>query len=492
VIAAERKLAFAREQLILADGRTVGDGIRDDPWIEEEVLKPAFEQRQDGLPRKTLLVDELPRGHGKSTYGAGIALTEATLEAGTDVVICAADKDQARIILEHVDAFCSRNAALGGLWRSRGDERLTDVGSRIRVIASDAPTAFGLGGTHRRFRVIADELTAWASDALWVAVASATGKVRDVQVLALTNAGFQPETSWQWKVRETARTLDFGHLYAPDGVVASWISAEWISHMRALLPSAAFDRLISNIWTTGTGDFCTEEQWARCVDERLTPRTRGLGTRHYAGLDLGLTRDRTAFAIVHRDDGEIVLDDLAAWQGTRSDPVSITTIERAVADTAGRFPGLEIHADPWQMRGSIERLQSSRLSIREFNFSSGSVARLSAALHSAISSASLRVYPDDALTREILGLRVIETPSGWRFDHRTGGFSDRAVALAMAVLAAQATRSARMTTSVPRGRIEIGRGVTYADKALAAYAATRTHHTDAALAAIGILKGDEL
>jgi phage terminase large subunit-like protein len=252
----------------------------------------------------------------ESGGAAAVALTEGTLEPGTDVVIAAADADQARIVLENIDGYTTRNEALGGLWRSRGDERLTEAGSRIRVIASDAPTAMGLGGTRRRFRTICDELTAWRADGeLWVALASATGKVADVQTIVLSNAGFSPESSWQWGVRQTAKDADWGHLFSPDGVVASWITAEWVEEMRTLLPSAAFDRLVSNIWTSGTGDFCTEKQWQRCVDERLAPRTRGLGTRHYAGLDLGLTRDRTAFAIVHRDDGDITLAALFAADG---------------------------------------------------------------------------------------------------------------------------------------------------------------------------------
>ena len=90
----------------------------------------------------------------------------------------------------------------------------------------DAPTAWGLGGTHRRFRVICDELTVWKSEDLWSALVSATGKVKDTQTLILSNAGFDADRSWQWRVREAARVgCLWGYLYAPPGVVASWITA---------------------------------------------------------------------------------------------------------------------------------------------------------------------------------------------------------------------------------------------------------------------------
>jgi phage terminase large subunit-like protein len=461
-------LTFVKEQIVLADGDAVGDRLAADPWIERDLLAPAFARDEHGLPRHRLVYVELPRGHWKSGGVAAIGTAEAALHGSTDVVIAAADSDQARIVLENVDGYLARNPTLGALFRSKRDERLTDSGSRIRVISSDAPTAFGLGGTHKRFRLICDELTAWRDDALWIALISATGKVGDVQTLVLSNAGFDAERSWQWEVRKTAEQSDYDYLFAADGVIASWITQEWVERMRELLPSAAFDRLIGNEWTSGAGDFVTAEQWARCIDERLAPNARGRTTKQYAGLDLGLTKDRTALAIVHRDGDEVVLDELGVWQGTSAEPVSITVIERAVADAAQRFPGLQVSADPWQLKGSIERLRDQSVRIVDFTFSASSVQKLSATLHHAITSAALRVYPDRELEREILGLRVIETPSGWRFDHRSGAYSDRAVALAMAITAAQSARTGTMSTHVPRRQIPRRLdGLTYADRVAA-------------------------
>jgi len=50
------------------------------------------------------------------------------------------------------------------------------------------------------------------------------------------------------------------------------------------------------------------------------------------------------------------------------------------------------------------------------------------------------MFEDMGLEQEILGLQVRETAEGWRFDHRAGGYSDRVVALAMALQAAVKTR----------------------------------------------------
>jgi hypothetical protein len=130
-------------------------------------------------------------------------------------------------------------------------------------------------------------------------------------------------------------------------------------------------------------------------------------------------------------------------------------IEHAVVDAARRFPGLQVAADPWQLKGSIERLRAGRVRIAEFVFSTGSVQKLSTALYHAITSAALRVFPDAELEREILGLTVVESAAGWRFDHRAGSYSDRAVALAMALQAAQRSGGSGFSISVPRARIPI-------------------------------------
>jgi phage terminase large subunit-like protein len=451
----EGAIRFILDQIILPTGKRVGDVIDADLWIRDRVLRPVLDLDVDGLPRHQLAYLELPRGHAKSTYAAALAVAETMLFDSVDVVIAAGDRDQGVIVLDALDGFLERNSALSRSVTRRGDVReIPARHSRIRVISSDAPTAWGLGGTHRHFRVICDELTTWKSDDLWIALVSATGKVGNAQTIVLSNAGFDADNSWQWKVRETARTEDWGYLFSPEGVIASWVPSEWVEQMRTLLPGPSFDRVIQNEWTTSTGDFVSLEQWRTCVDADWERQTRGQsGVGYVAGLDLGLTKDRTAFAIAHRDQrtGHIALDDLLVWQGTRADPVSIATVERTVADAARRFSSLRVYADPWQAKSTIERLGLHGVQIRGFDFTASSVQRLSSTLYSLITSASLRVFEDSALEREILGLRVVQRAGGWRVDHTASGYSDRAMALAMAAMHVAKPSSGR-TSRIYDGR----------------------------------------
>jgi hypothetical protein len=284
---------------------------------------------------------------------------------------------------------------------------------------------------------------------LWIALVSATGKVPDAQTIVLSNAGFNPGgKSWQWRVRQTAERAPWGHLFSTDGIVATWITREWVEQMRALLPPPSFERVILNRWTSGAGDFVTAEQWRACVDRDLRPAGGGRvggGRVFIGGLDLGLTKDRTAFAVAHRVRDTIVLDELVVWEGTHDRPVSIAGIERALKDAAQRYRPFRVLADPWQFVASIQRLRREGVLIDEFVFGAASVQRLSMSLYHAITSGSLRVFPDEELEREILGLIVRETAGGWRVDHRAGGYSDRVMALAMAV------HGASQTAGLPAG-----------------------------------------
>lgn len=434
-------LAFIAAELTAANGARIGDLLPADPWIERDVLRPILARGPEGLPLHSLAYVELSRGHAKSSYAAAIATSEVVLHDSTDVAIIAADKEQAGFITEHIDRFLRDNPDLGRSFTTKdGEWNVPSRRSRIRVISSDVASSWGMGGTHKRFRVICDELTAWPArgEDLWTSVVSATGKVADVQVVVLSNAGFDSANSWQWKAREIARTATYGYLFTAPGVIASWVTPQWVEQMRDLLPGPAFDRVIGNVWTSQSGDFVTREEWRRCVDPDWQRQSAAEdGRRYFGGLDLGLTRDRTAFALAHLDGmAAIRLDELLVWQGTKAEPVSIEAIERAMADVSERFDRPTLLADPWQLKGSIERLQHQGVRMEEFIFSASSVARLSTALYSAIKSGRLRVFEDPELEAEILGLRVVQTSGGWRVDHRSGGFSDRAMAIAMAVHAA--------------------------------------------------------
>jgi hypothetical protein len=420
---------FRRAELTLPDGRLFGEV--EEKWQSEHIWKPLDERLDDGQWRYRLVYLELARGHAKSFSGAAEALTTAFFEQNANIYLAAVDKQQAEICFAHLSGMVRRNERLGAsVDLGRWSATVKATGSTITVLSSDAASSYGLGGTGQAFIVIADELAMWANrdffDALW----SATGKVPMWRFIVLSNAGFDKE-GLAWTLREQARTEPWAYLYAPEGIQGSWLTDEWVEQMRSTLPPEVFMRLIENKWTEGSGSFITRAMIDECIDPQWSPQLFGSGrTRYVAALDLGLVHDRTALAVCHMEDGQPTLDYLRVWKGNQAHPVSIEAVEDELIAVSRRFRLKKLFSDPWQMQASIQRLRG-KLPVTEFRFTSESVRRLSEALYTAISTGRMRLYPDKELESELLALNAVQKGYGWRVDHSSGAYSDRAMAIGM-------------------------------------------------------------
>ncbi len=444
-------MAFRLEQLMLdASGTLLGDVV--EPWQEEEVFAPLDEVQDDGRYRYRLCYYELPRGHAKTTAIAGEAVTQLVL-AGPEWRghIAAGDREQARELFDAAVGFIRRNPLLAPSFEIKRDRIIAlSTGSTLRVHSSDAPTAYGL--IVDWFAI--DEFWVQPTRDLWDAFYTAAVKRPNWRGIVITTAGFD-KNSICWEVRELARTRpDFYSFIAP-GQLASWISEEEIDRMRATLPPQVYQRFVENKWVEGSGSFVTRQALSRCVDDRLEPQSRGRsGVKYFLAVDLGLKKDRTAAAIVHRSSGReislsgsIVLDDLMVWEGRKGDPVSIAEVERWVEWAAKRFQLRRILIDPWQAASTVERFAGL---IEEFYFTPQSVARLSSNLFQLIQAGVLRLYPDEELETELVELQAEQTSWGWRIDHKRNKHDDRAMAIGMAALAAisEPSRGPRLSRAV--------------------------------------------
>ena len=432
--------AFRREQIVLPNGKRLAE--IEEPWQTEGIFGPLDVKDGQGEPLYRLLYYELPRGHAKTATLAIEALTSAFLDGDVRVYFLAGDQQQAKIGFEMLTGFLRRNEKLAKSFRVLRDAvEVPTTGARIEVLSSDAPTTYGLGGLSDRLLICADELWTWPTRDLWDALFTAAPKAPHWRVLVASNAGYDT-TSLAWEIRELCRTQvdPRFYLYAPDGTVASWIKPKDLETQRRSLPADVFQRLYENRWTEGASSLVTRAELSACIDPYWRPQLEGqFGFDYHVGLDLGLTRDRTARAVVHFDESanQVVLDSLRVWQGSRSAPVQIAEVEADLVEVNRRFRRAHFHLDPWQLAGSQQRLQGT-LDVEPFNFTGDSVRKLSESLLSLIKSRQLRLFPDEELERELLRLEARQTSYGWRIDHRSSGYSDRTMALAIATLAAVA------------------------------------------------------
>ena len=427
--------AFRREQIVLPNGKRLGDC--EEPWQTRHVFGP-LDAMNGSEPRYRLVYFELHRGGAKSSYLAAEALTTAILDNDTRVYFLAGDKEQAGIARDMLEGYIRRNPSLESSFKITGGEIVVPAtGTRIRVLSSDAPTSYGLGGLSRRVLFLADELWVWQGRELWDAIFTAAPKSTDWRIIVASNAGFDTG-SVAWEVRELCRAPADArfYLYAPEGIVAGWIRPEDVEAQRRSLPAHVFQRLWQNKWTEGSGSFVTREQLDRNIDPDWRPQVAGAdGVRYFVGLDLGLRRDRTARAVVHYDraSDRVVLDDLKVWTPTSGQEIQIAEVEEDLEAVDRRFGWPAFYLDPWQLIGSIQQLADS-LNVHEFKFTSESVRQLSENLYGLLKNGQMRLYPDPELERELLRLEARQTGYGWRIDHRSGGYSDRAMAIGMAAL----------------------------------------------------------
>jgi hypothetical protein len=409
------RMAFRREAILLEDGTPFGEAI--EAWQADD-----FAALDSGQFRHAYL--ERPRGHSKTGDVGTEAVAELLLgPPGQQLYCAAADEDQARLLFEDVAGKFRRNPLLRPAVRITQREIVVPAtGSRLRVLASDAPTAYGL----RPDWIAVDELAEWRRRELWDSLWTATGKRPNCRMVVITTAGVPGVSEIAWEVREIAqREPDWFFSARPQ--CAGWIRPEWLEQQRRTLPPHVFARLHQSQWVEGAGAFLLAEE----VDRVFTDALPAGGGPMALGLDLGVTRDAAVLAVVRATGGLVVVDGLTTWEPRRG-KVDLEEVEAETAETAKRL-GAPLVLDPWQGLLMAQRLRRLGVSVVEFTFTPETRRKLFGAILDLIRGGRLRARRHDALRRELLGLQVEETATGWRVAHRASGHDDHVVAVGLAV-----------------------------------------------------------
>ena len=241
------RMAFRREAILLEDGRPFGEAM--DAWQAED-----FAALDDPQHRHAYL--ERPRGHSKTGDLGTEAVVELVLgRPGAQLFCAGADQDQAALLQQDVVGKCERSPWLNPLVRvTRTEVVVPATGSRLRVLASDAPSAYGL----RPDWIAVDELVEWRKRGLWDSLWTATGKRPRCRMLVISTPGWD-KTGIAWEVRQiAAREADW--YFSARGQCASWISAAWLAQQARTLPPHVYQRLHGGVWVEGVGAFLTSAE----------------------------------------------------------------------------------------------------------------------------------------------------------------------------------------------------------------------------------------
>lgn len=310
---------FFERMLVHVEGPLTGQSFRLEPW-QRTIVRDLFgwKRASDGARKHRYAYIELPRGNGKSTLCAGLALylMVADGEPSAKVYSAAADKAQAAIVFETAEKMVERSAYLSPRvkpYRNRTMEHIRS-GSKYITLSADAYTKHGLNP----HGIVFDELHAQPNRDLYDVLKTAMGKRRQPILIMITTAGFD-RNSICWEQHEYARQVAAGIIEDPTFYPAIWaagpdddwtIPATWekanpnygVSVREDFLrqecqtalanPAYAntFKRLYLNIWTSQDTRWLDMRAWDGCGG--ALPDLAG--RRCYLGVDLSSTIDMSA------------------------------------------------------------------------------------------------------------------------------------------------------------------------------------------------------
>jgi hypothetical protein len=407
-------MAFRQEAITIEDGTPWGRVA--EPWQLED-----FAALDSGKYRHAYI--ERPRGHAK-TFDIG---TEAVKELilgrpGQRLYCAAADEDQARLLFDDAREKFERNPLLRNSVKILSREiTVPATGSRLRVLAGDAPSAYGL----RPDWIAVDELAEWTKRALWDSLWTATGKRPSCRMLVISTAGWD-RTSVAWEVRQHAEKETDWYFRSREQC-ASWIDSRWLQQQERTLPRHVFARLHLNQWVEGVGAWLSYHEVDRIFSNVDIPMIGDV----VIGLDLGVAHDRTVASVLRRAGDVIFVDALHAWEGSGAHRISLSEVEEAIEELIRRHSA-PLVADPWQALLMIERLRRKGFRVVDFNFSAENRRKLFSVMLDLVRTGRLKSRPHDELRRELLGLEVQERASGYRVDHRPGRHDDFVMAVGLA------------------------------------------------------------
>jgi phage terminase large subunit-like protein len=460
---AAKPATFRADLIVDVDGtaRRFGDVM--DPWQKADflALDPAL-MRCTGhsqKPARSRAYLERPRGHSKTT---DLAVTCCWALAFAPRPIrgyaFAADQDQAKLLKDAMATILRLNPWLSDLLDVQKNlvvniaQGHPGEGSRLDISTSDVASSYGILPD----LLVADELTHWQGDgSLWHSLISSAAKRSNCLLVTISNAGFAD--SWQWAVREAARTDPAWIFSRLDGPQASWLSPERLAEQRRMLPAVAFARLWLNEWSSGGGDALLPSDIEAAFGDGLQPmKGTEQGWLFVGGVDLGLTRDCSAVVVLGVPyggrAGRIRLAHAKLWRPTLGSKVNLTEVERHILDLDAKY-GLEFCAfDPWQMEHLAQRLEadtghrrrnqrrhfSRQPWMREIPPTASNLRDQATLVIESFTDHRLQFFPCEPLRRDLLKLRVEEKSYGCRLvSPRDGeGHGDTFSAFALALLVA--------------------------------------------------------
>jgi hypothetical protein len=390
--------------------------------------------RQDRMPPVTRIWWEASKGSGKDTLAAAAVLwllafapRSLLIQAG------AADKSQADELRRAAVAILRLNDWLGDFVKAHNWNLVNEVtGSRAEIIPADEAGAHG----SRPDVTILNELVHHADGGFASTMMDNSAKVPTNVSLVLTNAG--TIDTWQWKWRELARNSQRWRFHKHDRP-APWVNPDELAERRIATNESRFRRLWFGAWAHQNESALSDAAIEAAVVLPGPQHAREADNEQaFAGLDVGVSQDRTGFAILTRIPQQRTrLAHCRSWTPPRGGKVNLMEVEDAVLDAHERFRFSVVHYDPTQAELLAQRLRTKGVPMVAVPFTAASLQEMASALLESFNSATIELFDHRQLIGDLRALRFIERGNAYRLDaaRTKEGHADLATAFVLALLA---------------------------------------------------------
>ena len=423
-----RELAVARfssDFVRVPRGHGVRKPLRLRPW-QRSLIAATWDAR----PRPRLAGWMLPRGQGKSSLTAVLALYELVAGAeGAQVVVVATDERQAGIVHRVASRMVELHPELEARVQQYADALTVPVrGSSLQVLPAVPKRLEGLDYT----LAIVDEAGRVDTE-VYEVVTLATGKQQSSVVLAIGTPGPELEQT----VLGRLRTYALDHPQDPLVVWREHSAAGFEDHpvdcrhcwelanpaggdflawdgLQACLPpkmrEASFRRArLCQLTDQLEEAWLPPGAWAACADPTVHIVD---GSEVVLAFDGSFNGDTTVLVVATVDQRPHV-DLVELWEPDGRQ-VPVVDVEAAIRAACRRWRVLEIAADPFRWARSLQLLDGEGLPVVEYPQSPGRMAPATARFYEAVVNGALSHSGDSRLARHVGNAVLREDARGAR------------------------------------------------------------------------------
>lgn len=331
----ERVIAFC-EDLPITAGKLAGTRMKLRDWQCKFIHSVYREDKKGRRPVRTAILS-MARKNGKTQLAAALALCHLLgpeSEPRGEVYSCALTRDQAAKLYSEMVAILNAHEELADRCNVMRFKKEIEVlfgagdGSVYVALSADAGSKLGLSPSF----TVYDELGSAPNRALFDAMDTATGARDDPLMMCISTQAATDHAVMSELIDYGQKVIDGDvedpsfhlTLYAAPDDADPWDKKTWAlanpalgdfrsledverqASQARLVPSkeSAFRNLILNQRVSSVSRFIHKREWDACNGD--IPLGALVGRECYGGLDLGATRDLTAFVLVFpNDDGSL-------------------------------------------------------------------------------------------------------------------------------------------------------------------------------------------